>query len=278
MIRRIFLFCLVSLAFGLVDAPSFAADTFHDCPQCPEMIVIKPGSFNMGSPKPDEEVHGNEGPRHRVTIAHAFAVGIYDVTFEQWDACVTGGGCIHPISQDWGRGSRPAISVSWDDTQDYIRWLNERVRSFQPSDEPASGPGPYRLLTEAEWEYAARAGTTTVYYWGNSYVKGSANCDGCGSEWDNEKTAPVGSFAPNPWGLYDMAGNVLQWVDDCYHDTYAKAPTDGSSWKGGKCDFHVMRGGSWYNSTYYLRASQRYSAPAYFRALNLGLRVAKTLE
>src|SRR5690606_20838160 len=138
--------------------------------------------------------------------------------------------------------------------------------------------GPYRLRTEGEGKYAARAGTTTTYYWGDGPGKGNANCDGGGSEWDNLQTSPVGSFPPNPFGLYDMAGNVLQWVEDCFYGTYDGAPTDGSAWTKGPCEARVMRGGSWFNSTYYLRSSQRYIVSPHIRANNAGFRVAKSLE
>lgn len=281
MIRRITLFCLTLFAAD----PSLAAETFRDCSQCPEMTVIPAGTFKMGSPQ--AELSANEGPQHSVTIRKPFAVGIYNVTFDQWDACVIDGACEgnSPSSQGWGRGNRPVINVSWYDAQLYVAWLNERVRSSvqgasaPPPDASATPPsGPYRLLTEAEWEYAARAGTTTAYYWGDDRRKGMANCDGCGSEWDNQQTAPVGSFPPNPFGLYDMAGNVLQWTEDCYHENYNGAPTDGSAWKGRICDARMMRGGSWFNSTYYIRASQRFIVSPHFRANNAGFRVAKTLE
>src|SRR6185312_3046752 len=127
--RVLLLFCVALLATG----PCFAADTFRDCPQCPEMVVIAPGSFNMGSPTPDEEVHHNEGPRHKVTIGKAFAAGIYDVTFDQWDACSADGGCNghYPGGQGWGRGNRPVINVNWEDAQAYVRWLNDRLRRLQ---------------------------------------------------------------------------------------------------------------------------------------------------
>lgn len=280
MICRAILFCAVLL----IASPGFAADTFRDCDQCPEMIVIPAGSFKMGSSQ--AELNNNEGPQHTVTIRKPFAVGIYDVTFDQWGYCVAWGGCDSyvPSDLDWGRGNRPVISVNWFDAQNYVRWLNEKVRSSvqaTESAESASTEGPYRLLSEAEWEYAARAGTTTAYYWGDGRNKGKANCDGCGSEWDNKQTAPVGSFAPNPFGLYDMAGNVLQWTEDCYHENYERAPINGTAWKTGlpgACDVRMMRGGSWFNSTYYIRSSQRFIVSAHIRANNTGFRVAKTLE
>lgn len=262
-------------------APTRAAETFKDCPECPEMIVVPAGSFKMGSPQ--AELNANEGPQHTVTIRKPFAVGIYTVTFDQWSECVTDDGCGNHWPQDggWGRGNRPVIYVNWHDAKAYVAWLNKKVRSLQPATEDVGEKpptGPYRLLTEAEWEYAARAGTTTAYYWGDRRDKGKANCDGCGSEWDNIQTAPVGSFPPNPFGLYDMAGNVLQWVEDCYHKNYDGAPTDGSVWMDRICDTRMMRGGSWFNSTYYIRSSQRFIVSPHIRANNAGFRVAKTLE
>lgn len=282
-IFRALVFCAAALAAG----PSLAAVPFRDCPQCPEMVVVPAGSFTQGSSKAEGRLNANEGPQHQVTIAKPFAVAIHLVTFDQWYDCIADGGCgsYWPDDHEWGRGSRPVINVTWDDAQSYVRWLNEKVRGPQtaapaPADSPppAAAPGPYRLLSEAEWEYAARAGTATTYYWGDTAGIGNANCDGCGSQWDNKQTSPVGSFAPNKFGLYDMAGNVLQWVQDCYHDSYANAPADGSAWVKGGCNIRMLRGGSWYNSTYYLRAANRYSNAPYFRGVNIGFRVARTLD
>ena len=276
MIWRGALFCIALLAAG----PCFAAIPFRDCPDCPEMVVIPPGSFILGSPSSEGRVYSNEGPQRRITIGRAFAVGIYDITFDQWYSCVADGGCngSWPGDQGWGRGNRPVINVSWEEAQGYVRWLNEKVKSSLPAEARTTESGPYRLLTEAEWEYAARAGTTTAYYWGDTHGKGNANCDGCGSQWDYKLSSLVGSFAPNPFGLYDMAGNVLQWVEDCYHETYAGAPADGSAWTTGKCFARVQRGGSWYNSTYYLRSANRYSNAPYFHGANVGFRVARALD
>ena len=162
----------------------------------------------MGS-APDEPGRGEtEGPQHLVTISRPFAVGKYEVTFDEWSACVGDGGCVRrPRDWGWGRGDRPVIDVSWDDAQQYVRWLGARTG------------GDYRLLTEAEWEYAARGGTDTAYWWGARVGHGNANCDGCGSQWDGKETAPVGQFDPNPFGLYDTVGNVREWVEDCWHDS-----------------------------------------------------------
>ena len=244
------------------------------------MVTIPPGTFKLGSPQSDVGVYTNEGPQHQVTISHAFAVGVHDVTFDQWDLCFSGGGCegYRPSDHGWGRGKRPVINISRDEALSYIRWINEKVRALQPPPDGIVEAGPYRLLTEAEWEYAARAGTTTAYFWGESHGTGNANCDGCGSQWDNQQTAPVGSFKPNAFGLYDMAGNVLQWVEDCYHENYIHAPANGSAWVTGTCPTRVLRGGSWYNSTYYLRSANRFSDGPDFHGVNVGFRVARSLN
>src|SRR5262249_40880696 len=136
---------------------------------------------------------------------------------------------------------------------------------------------PYRLLTEAEWEYAARAGSTTAYYWGDEIGKQNANCNGCGSEWDNRRTSAVGSFRPNAFGLFDMAGNVWQWVQDCYHVNYDGAPADGSAWTSGDCSYRVVRGGSWIDLPQSLRAAPRVGASITERVFGRGFRVGRTL-
>lgn len=149
------------------------------------------------------------GPRHVVKIDYVLAVGRFEVTFAEWDACVAAGGCRRrPDDSGWGRGRQPVINVSWADAQEYAIWLVRRTGK------------PYRLLTEAEWEYAARAGSAVHYWWGNDAGHGEANCYDCGSRWDGRQAAPVGRFSPNPFGLYDMHGNVLEWVEDCYHYGY----------------------------------------------------------
>jgi formylglycine-generating enzyme required for sulfatase activity len=157
------------------------------------------------------------------------------------------------------------INVSWDDANAYVTWLSKKTGK------------PYRLLTEAEYEYATRAGTETPYPWGDDIGKNNANCNGCGSEWDNKQTAPVGSFAPNRFGLYDMVGNVWEWVEDCYHETYNGAPTDGSAWITGDCSTHVVRGGSWNNNPENLRSAFRIRLATVNRVSYLGFRVGRTL-
>jgi formylglycine-generating enzyme required for sulfatase activity len=230
------------------------------------MIVIPAGDFIMGSPETDKGRNRDEGPQHKVSIAKPFAVSRFDVTFDEWDACAAHGDCEPRIGdQGWGRGRRPAIQVSWDDAQRYVEWLYGLTGR------------PYRLLTEAEWEYAARAGTMMVYPWGDEIGKGNANCRGCGSEWDGHQTSPVGSFKPNAFGLYDVAGNVWQWVQDCYHYNYDGAPGDGSAWTDGDCGRRVIRGGSWSDSLGNLRSANRDWVPSDTQFRGLGFRVGRTL-
>ena len=247
-----------------------AKDGFKDCSDCPEMVVVPLGSFMMGSNDYD-----GEKPVHKVTIATPFAAAKFDVTFAEWDACVASGGCKHkPEDQGWGRGNRPVINVSWDDaTKEYLPWLSRKTGKT------------YRLLTEAEWEYAARGVTNasavhTTYSWGNDIGKNQANCDDCGSQWDGKQTAPVGSFKPNAFGLYDMHGNVWQWVQDCWHDKYQGAPTDDSAWETSctESSGRVLRGGSWYNYPRYLRAASRDRYTTDHRYYGFGFRLARTLN
>ena len=240
---------------------------FRDCAGCPEMVVVPAGSFMMGSPSGERGRDGDEGPVHRVRIGEPFAVGVYEVTFEEWEACVSGGGCwgYRPSDEGWGRGRRPVINVDWEDAQAYVEWLSEKT-----------GEG-YRLLSESEWEYVARAGTGTRYWWGDGIGRNQANCDGCGSRWDDRQTAPVGSFAPNGFGLYDVHGNVWEWVEDCWNGSYAGAPVDGSAWESGNCDVRVLRGGSWYSVPGGLRSAVRFGDSAGYRISYFGFRVARTL-
>jgi formylglycine-generating enzyme required for sulfatase activity len=244
-------------------------NSFRECAKdCPEMVVVPAGEFIMGSPSDEKGRFRFEGRQHRVTIARPFAVSKFEVTFAEWDACVSVGGCPEEGQAGdlgWGRGEQPVIWVSWDDANAHAAWLS-RVTGKE-----------YRLLTEAEWEYAARAGATTTYYWGDEIGKNNANCIGCGSQWDGKQTAPVGSFAPNAFGLYDMAGNVAQWVEDCYHDNYDGAPADGSAWTAGDCKYRVWRGGSWVNGPPFLRAAFRHGYYTVVRSRDLGFRVARTL-
>ena len=238
-------------------------ETFKDCDVCPEMVVVPAGRFTMGT----NDGLSDEWPAHLVTFDRPFAVGKFEVTFREWDACVAGGGCegSRASDQSWGRASRPVINVSWDDGKKYVVWLRR-----------VSGAA-YRLPSEAEWEYAARAGATTAYYWGSSVGSGNANCDGCGSRWDDKKTAPVGSFRANDFGLHDMLGNVWEWVEDCWNDSFAGAPGDGSAWTTGDCDRRALRGGSWYEEPRDILLTHRDGHWRDDRDGNGGFRVARTL-
>ena len=210
-----------------------------------EMVSIPAGAFRMGDMT--GEGFDSEAPVHDVMIA-AFKLGKYEVTFAQWDACVAAGGCGGYVPDDagWGRGNRPVMNVSWDDAHGFIKWLN------------AEAGADYRLPTEAEWEYAARAGSSSRYNRGDDIGHNQANCYGCGSRWDGDRTAPVGSFSASAWGLHDMHGNVWEWVQDCWHDNYTGAPGDGSAWTvGSDCGLRVVRSGSWGIIPRYLRSAAR---------------------
>lgn len=244
-------------------------DTFKECSNCPEMVVLPTGTFIMGSDRSERGRGGDEGPQHMVAIAQQFAVGKFAVTFNEWDTCVLDGGCNDyvPPDRDWGRGQRPVINVSWDDAQAYVAWISRLTGKT------------YRLLTEAEFEYAARAKTMSAYFWGDEIGKNNANCDACDTQWDNKQTAPVGSFAPNKFGLYDMSGNVWQWVEDCYHDHYDGAPADGSAWiVGGKCRFRLIRGGSYFVHPDWIRSAQRFVYLTDVRPRDVGFRVARNVS
>jgi formylglycine-generating enzyme required for sulfatase activity len=247
-------------------------DAFRECASdCPQMIVVPAGSFMMGLP-PTPKL-GAESPQHKVTIAKAFAVSKYELTFADWDACVAGGGCngYRPDDEGWGRGQQPALNVDWSDAQQYVAWLSLVTGKT------------YRLLSEAEYEYAARAGTTTQYPWGDAIkLNGApmASCDGCGSKWDDVHPAPVGSFPPNKFGLYDMVGNVWEWTQDCAHPSYNGAPADGSAWlqgNGGDCNERHLRAGSYLNAAIILGSAIRYWNTSGERNFTTGFRVARTL-
>jgi formylglycine-generating enzyme required for sulfatase activity len=241
---------------------------FRDCADvCPEMVVVPSGSFMMGSPAGVGEE--NERPQRKVTFARPFAVGRFEVTFAEWDACVAEGGCPRADSpsagsghdQGGGRGRRPAINVSWQDASVYVLWLSSKTGQR------------YRLLSEAEWEYAARAGTRSAYGWGrNTISEDEANFN---SQFGS--TVSVGGYPANGFGLHDMHGNVWEWVQDCWNQTYSGGPVDGSAWTQGFCNARVFRGGSWDEISGWLRSAIRNRAGTGSRYDNLGFRVARTL-
>ena len=238
-------------------------EAFRDCKECPEMVVVPAGWFMKGSDK-----YSSESPPHRVTIPKPFAVGKYEVTFSEWDACVHGGGCggYQPSDAGWGRGRRPVINVSWRDAKAYVRWLSGKTGK------------QYRLLSESEWEYVARAGTTTQYSWGDFIGPNLANCWDCSSRWSGHQTVPVGSFPANGFGLHNVHGNVSEWVKDCWNGNYDWMPVDGSAWTGGGCSSRVLRGGSWNNGPRYLRSAARVRDATGVRVSDNGFRVARTLS
>jgi formylglycine-generating enzyme required for sulfatase activity len=246
---------------------------FRDCPDCPEMVVIPAGSFIMGA-KASELGNGfhDESPQHRVTIRRPFAVGKYVVTEEDWQSAVAGKPGVFKGSH------KPVRDVSWNEAQEVIRRLNEKVRSVVSGSK--AGDGPYRLLTEAEWEYAARAGTTTRYSWGNSDCISAERCDECGSFLEGKEPVPERDFLPNPFGLYSMHGYIWQWVQDCYVDNYSSAPIDGRAVNGPKSCIRVLRGGSCYNYTNEGRSAYRTMSEPDFKDVyfgTVGFRLARTL-
>ena len=245
--------------------------------QGPEMVVIPAGRFLMGCVS-GRDCDDDETLVHEVRIAQPFAMSKYEVTFAQWDACVADGGCggYEPDDWGWGRDNRPVIDVSWNEAQAFIDWLNAKTA------------GGYRLPSEAEWEYAARAGTTTQYHFGNDesqLCRYANHADGSTSlPWRNEScsdgvhyVAEVGSYQPNSFGLHDMHGNVWEWVADCWNEGYAGAPSDGSAWTSGDCDTRVLRSGSWNYEPRMLRAANRSGDSVGHRFYINGFRVARTL-
>ncbi len=249
---------VVRLVHGVtMEKPLYAVGTsFRDCDSCPEMVVVPEGTFLMGSDEGDSD----ERPVYAVTIPYRFAVGKYEVTFREWDACVSDGGCSHRRDdKGWGRGGRPVILVSWHDAREYVDWLSRRTGE------------EYRLLSESEWEYVARAGTTTAYHFGQEISPNQANFGGSG----NGRTVPVGSYPANDFGLHDVHGNVWEWTEDCWHDDHRGAPLDGSAWTAGDCDYRVLRGGSWDSRSRLLRSAYRGRSGS--RSDGYGFRVARTL-
>ena len=239
-----------------------------------EMVSIPGGTFNMGDLRGVGE--DDERPVHSVTLP-TFRIGKYEVTFTQWDACVADGGCgrYRPKDEGWGRGNRPVINISWDNAQSFIDWLNAKTS------------GNFRLPTEAEWEYAARAGSTTMYHFGEdeSQLCRYANHADSSTDYDwrnrdcsdgvDKRTADVGRYQPNKFGLYDMHGNAWEWVEDCWKDNHISAPTDGKAWVSGDCSQRVIRGGSWASAPWALRSSNRYGDAHSYRLDDQGFRVAQ---
>jgi formylglycine-generating enzyme required for sulfatase activity len=257
-----------------VDETKSAPRVFRDCPTCPEMVIVPAGEYMMGSPESERGRSSNEGPQRKVSFKEPFAIGKYEVTFAQWDACVAEGGCQHkPGDEGWGRGKRPVISVSWQDAMQYVAWLSRKTGKS------------YRLPTEAEWEYTARGVTkasdphppfstgTTINYKQANYDANFTYVDGKMGIF-RQKTMDVGSFHANAFGIHDMHGNVWEWVQDCYKETYKAAPADGSAVKSAHCPLRILRGGSWNYHPRYLRSAYRYATAPEVRLDMVGFRVA----
>ncbi|HEY1147066.1 MAG TPA: formylglycine-generating enzyme family protein [Pseudoduganella sp.] len=243
--------------------PATAAGAeFKDCPTCPAMITIPAGSFTMGSNSSDP----SEKPAHAVTIKAPFAIGKTEVSVQQWNACVEAGGCQKVALSAGSNANAPIRDVSWDDAQQYLKWLSSTTGQA------------YRLPTEAEWEYAARGGTGSRYWWGEQMANGKANCKDCGQPWSSDAPANVGSFAANGYGLHDTSGSVWEWVADCWHTSFKDAPSDGRSWEAPPCTVRVIRGGSWREGAAYMVASTRFKYDASVRHSQNGFRVARNVK
>ena len=222
--------------------------------------MVAAGSFQMGTQLEHER------PPHHVTIAKPFAVGRYEVSFDEWDMCVNAGSCkYHGDDRGWGRGNRPVINVSWLDAKEFATWLSRKTGQT------------YRLPSEAEWEYFARGATAGTFWWDGDLSTGRANCNGCNPA-APKQTMPVGSYEPNPFGLYDTAGNAAEWVEDCWNDTYRGAPGDGSVWLSGECRLRVLRGGSFNSTSSYLRSASRFRYDADVRYFTNGFRLVRELR
>jgi formylglycine-generating enzyme required for sulfatase activity len=310
---------MIKLALAVLALPLAAAfaqtpgAAFRDCADCPEMIALAPGQFLMGSTaeetvaeKEPEKYAKWEQPQHAVTIGQGFAVGKYEITRAEFAAFAAeanlppNDGCFGFSfeTQKWDKHAartwanpgfaqterHPVVCVAWPDAKAYAAWLSRKTGK------------PYRLLTEAEWEYATRAGTTTYRFWGNGrdaacrygnvfdqdYAAATNNAEKperffrCSD--GHRESSPVGSFAANPWGLHDTTANAWEWVEDCFHESYAGAPNDGSAWVAGECLQRGIRGGSWTSTPRNVRSAWRERDTPDFRYDNLGFRIARDLD
>jgi formylglycine-generating enzyme required for sulfatase activity len=241
-----------------------------DAEWCPELVVTPPGEFMMGSTEAERQWAIEQGakrewlerekPQHLVRIAYPLAVGRYPVTFEEYGHFARTTGRAQPEDGEWGRGRRPVINVDWEDAKSFAAWLS--VQTGQS----------YRLLSEAEWEYACRAGTTSRYWWGDEITPENANYGP-----NVGKTTEVGEYPANLFGLYDMHGNVWEWVEDWWQHSYKGAPPDGSAWTVGNTSRRALRGGSWSRNQAGVRSASRTGRTTDFRESKIGFRVARPL-
>jgi len=253
--------------FGILFTAGYAvaeeSKIFKDCDVCPEMVPITPGKFLMGTEGGDKR----EAPIHEVTLTKPYALSRTEVTFDHWEACRQAGACKRdPDDHKWGKKGMPVVNIDYQDALDYAAWLSEKTGET------------YRLPNEAEWEFAAKAGTTTKYWWGDKVGKGNANCRKCGTPWSGKGSAPVASFKPNPFGLYDMNGNVWEWVADCWNPNHNGAFSDGRTRTSGNCKVRIIRGGSWYYFPKLSRAAYRFKNDVRVFSYNIGFRVLKELK
>ncbi len=258
-----------------------SGESFRDCSEvCPEMVVIPPGDFLLGSapeePERENWKEGSESPQVRVVLAHSLAVGKFAVTLAEWDACISSGGCggYKPDDQGWGRGRRPVINVDWQQAQSYVEWLTQKTGRT------------YRLLSETEREYATRAGSITPFWWGTSIAPQQANYNGSSEPYEGggekgeyqRKTMVADSYKANPWGLYQVHGNVWEWTADCWNNSHEGNPLDGAARTTGECERRVVRGGAWYDSPRDLRSAFRTGFTTGTSNDMVGFRVARGLD
>ena len=263
----------IEIIGDLIFFDRFEDRSFSDCPVCPRMVAIPPGSFVQGAPDDEPQSQTSERPQRSVNVA-AFAIGQTTVTFLEWDACLADGGCLHnPSDNGWGRENRPEINVSWNDAQEYVAWLSNKTGH------------EYRLPSESEWEYATRAGTTGRFNTGECITTDQANfrgnnpATGCPAGIARSQSLPVRSFTPNSFGLHDTHGNVFEWSQDCWNENYTSAPVDGSAWMSGDCDAGVRRGGSWGHGGNWARSAARgWGIREDTRFPDTGFRVVRTVD
>ncbi len=259
---KIFFSALLLIALA---RPLAAEEVFRDCPNCPEMVILPVGSFTIGRANGLD----NEKPPQKISLSKKIAMSRFEVTFDEWQACVAAQACRGELDDHgWGRGRQPIINMNFAEAEGYAKWLSRLTGKR------------YRLPSEAEWEYAARAGSKSAYWWGDEPGRGKANCRECGPPADGHRALPVGTYSPNPFGLFDMNGNVWEWTSDCWQDNHQGIPADGSPRlaSGGACVQRVMRGGSWY---YYPRMSTGYArAPNDHRlfSYNIGIRLVREMD
>ncbi|MFN3077071.1 MAG: formylglycine-generating enzyme family protein [Alphaproteobacteria bacterium] len=237
-------------------------EVFRDCTECPEVVVVPAGEFVMGA----DDGPADQKPAHLVKLANPFAMTTNVITFDQWESCLADGGCSkNPDDHEWGRGTRPVINVSWDDARGYAGWLSRKTGAR------------YRLPTEAEFEYAARAGTTTAFWWGDEVGVDHANCRHCTGPTISDRSSPAGSYPANPFGLYDMNGNVWEWIADCWYPNHKAAPDDGSAREAPNCAYRVSKGGAWYYEPRLSRPSARVRQHNTMWSYTVGFRLVREL-